>query len=95
MKALLKSKQAGKASMSEICNYFNLKRDAYYKYLKRYKQREVVESQVLELVKMERKEQPRLGTRKLHEALEPIFEATHIKVGRDSLLISCVGMECW
>jgi putative transposase len=85
MKALLKLKHSGRSSVSQICNYFNLNRDAYYKYQKRCKQREVVELQVLELVKRERKEQPRVGTRKLHEALEPIFEATHIKVGRDSL----------
>jgi putative transposase len=85
MKALLNSKRSGRVSVSQICNYYNLKRDAYYKYQNRSKQREVVESQVLELVKRERKEQPRVGTRKLHEALEPIFMRNHIKVGRDSL----------
>ena len=36
-------------------------------------------------MKEERKDQPRVGTRKLLEALNPSFEAAHIKVGRDSL----------
>ena len=71
--------------MSEVCACFHLKRDAFYKYQKRWKHYKSVESQVIQLVKEERKEQPRVGTRKLHEALQPLFEAKQIKVGRDSL----------
>jgi len=40
---------------------------------------------VVELVKEERKDQPRVGARKLYEALQPVFETAQIKVGRDSL----------
>jgi hypothetical protein len=49
------------------------------------KHRNAVNAKVVELVKEERKDQPRVGTRKLYEALHPSFEAEHIKVGRDSL----------
>lgn len=37
------------------------------------------------MVKEERKDQPRTGTRKLYEALQSSFERAQIKVGRDSL----------
>jgi putative transposase len=85
MKATSKTKQTGIAGMLEVCACFHLKRDAYYKYKKRWERSKSVESQVIQLVKEERKEQPRVGARKLHEALQPSFKASHIKVGRDSL----------
>jgi len=85
MKATSKTKQTGIASMPEVCACFQLKRDAYYKYKKRWERFKSVESKVIQLVKEERKEQPRVGARKLHKALLPSFEASHIKVGRDSL----------
>ena len=69
--------------MSEVCACFHLKRDAFYKNTKNDGNTDKsVESQVIQLVKEERKEQPRVGTRKLHEALQPLFEAKQIKVGR-------------
>jgi transposase InsO family protein len=37
------------------------------------------------MVKRERKQQPRVGGRKLYEALQPSFEAAHLKIGRDYL----------
>jgi len=85
MKATSTTKQTGIASMSEVCACFQLKRDAFYKYTKRWERYKSVESQVIQLVKDERKEQPRVGVRKLHEALLPSFEAKQIKLGRDSL----------
>lgn len=60
-------------------------RDAYYKYLKRRNAREAVVDQVLDLVKEQRLVQPRVGTRKLYETLQPSFYKTDIKIGRDSL----------
>jgi putative transposase len=72
-------------SVTEVCNCFDLKRDAYYKYRKRFDRSQAVGRQVVELVNRERKVQPRVGTRKLHKALLPVFEAASIKVGRDSL----------
>lgn len=85
MKATAITKKTGIASISKVCACFNLKRDAYYKYLRRWERYKSVESQVIQLVREERKELPRVGVRKLYEALQPSFEAAHIKVGRDSL----------
>lgn len=85
MKAIAITKKTGIASMSKVCACFNLKRDAYYKYQQRWKQYKSVESRVIELVKEERKVQPRVGVRKLYETLLPSFKSAHIKVGRDSL----------
>jgi putative transposase len=85
MKAVPSAIKTIKARISEICTCFGLTRDAYYKYSKRCKQREVVATKVLKLVKEERKEQPRVGGRKLHEALHPLFIFEGIKVGRDKL----------
>lgn len=85
MKALPKSQKAGVAGVGETCACFGLQRDAWYKYQKRDKHRNTVKNKVVELVTEERKDQPRVGTRKLLEALQPSFEAVHIKVGRDRL----------
>jgi len=83
MKTLPKTK--GKASISEICSCFGLSRDAYYKYQKRQQKRASVATKVVKLVKEERKDQPRVGTRKLYEALWTVFIAANVKVGRDCL----------
>lgn len=64
---------------------FGLKRDAWYKYIRRSEKREKVKAQVVSMVKQERKEQPRVGGRKLHEVLQPAFAAANLKVGRDYL----------
>ena len=85
MKAVAITKQSGIASISKVCACFNLKRDAYYKYRRRWERYKSVESKVIQLVREERKELPRVGVRKLYEALLPSFKAAHIKVGRDSL----------
>ena len=73
------------ASTSSICNGFGLKRDAFYKYHKRYKDKIAVEEKVLELVKKERRTQPRVGTRKLHVDLQDAFKRLDLKIGRDRL----------
>jgi len=85
MKTVPKAQKAGVSGISEVCACFDLKRDAWYKYQKRDKYRNSVKSKVVELVKEDRKDQPRVGTRKLLEALHPSFEAAHIRVGRDAL----------
>jgi transposase InsO family protein len=85
MQAVVSIKQTGLASLGAICKCFNLKRDAYYKFKKRFNQREVIEFQILHLVEKERKEQPRVGARKLHEALQPKLKLLSIKLGRDNL----------
>ena len=85
MKSVTGTTKAIKASISEICVIFDLTRDAYYKYQKRLKKREAVAQKVVELVKEERKDQPRVGARKLYEALHSLFILENLKVGRDKL----------
>ena len=85
MKTVHKAKETGKASVADVCISFHIKRDAYYKYQKRQTKREAVVSQVVDMVKEERRDQPRVGTRKLLKALRHSFEIENIKVGRDCL----------
>ena len=85
MKAVPKAITTIKASVSSISSCFDLTRDAYYKFFKRIKKRDAVATKVLKLVKEERKDQPRVGSRKLHEALHTTFKFEGIKVGRDKL----------
>ena len=85
MKAVFKTKQSGIASVSDTCYCFKLKRDSYYKFQRRYKQQEAIVVQVLKLVKQERKQQPRVGTRKLYNALYKDFHVANLKIGRDRL----------
>ena len=85
MKAIQTVRKTGQASMEKVCNCFNMHRDAYYKSLKRKQYRKSRESQVIQLVNEERKEQPRVGTRKLHEALHAEFKKARLKIGRDVL----------
>jgi len=85
IKTIPKAIHQGKAFVGEVCKCFSLTRDAYYKYQKRSIRRKAVASKVIELVKDERKDQPRVGTRKLHEALHALFILEGLKVGRDKL----------
>jgi putative transposase len=71
--------------LAEVCLCFGLKRDAYYKYRYRFQKKKEATSKVIKLVEQERKDQPRVGTRKLYEALQPSFDAGQLKIGRDSL----------
>ena len=80
-----KAKETKLASCEITCQYFGLHRDAYYKYKRRHRQKLEVEQQVIELVKNERIEQPRVGTRKLLATLHITFNHLGLKVGRDEL----------
>jgi len=80
-----KTRTTGQASIEQTCQCFQMHRDAYYKFKKRDNARKELESQVIELVKEERIEQSRVGTRKLYKALQSSFEASGLKVGRDKL----------
>lgn len=85
MKAVDKSKDTSAYSISEVCSSFSLKRDAYYKYLSRFKEKQDIIDQVLKLVKSRRKTLAREGTRKLYKALHKTFKKNRFKVGRDTL----------
>ena len=78
-------KSKGGASIKKICDCFNLKRDAYYKYNRRVKQRKSFEQELLHIVKKRRKSLPREGVRKLMKSLNQDFEKHQLKVGRDTL----------
>ena len=80
-----KTSQAREYSLSEACMQYDLSRDAYYKYCKRLEKRKSTERRVISLVSKVREEQPRVGTKKLHQALMDSFIAENIKVGRDKL----------
>lgn len=83
--AVDKAKAAAAASTTQVCNCFNLKRDAYYKYLRRFKIRQSKTAQVVKMVQKERKIQPRVGTRKLYKGLSGTFIRSNLKIGRDRL----------
>lgn len=85
MIAVDNSNQTRLASIEQVCNCTHLHRDAYYKYKRRNAHRKTVEAQVMCLVKQEREIQSRVGTRKLHKALEGTFQEWGLKVGRDRL----------
>ena len=85
MRTVLKNSKERLFSIGTICNGFSLKRDAYYKYQKRYVKRKELESQVIELVHKRRRTLPREGTRKLMRSLKNDFQGQHLKIGRDRL----------
>jgi len=73
-------------SIFTICNGYDLTRDAFYKYKKRYVKRIKIENQVLEIVHKRRRTLPREGARKLMKSLKMDFQKHNIKIGRDQLL---------
>jgi len=78
-------KAKGFASIKTVCDCFNLKRDAYYKYNRRVKQRKSFEQELLHIVQKRRKSLPREGVRKLMKSLNNDFKKKQLKVGRDTL----------
>ena len=72
-------------SIGTICNAFDLKRDAYYKYQKRFMIKKQIEQDIIELVRESRRTLPREGTRKLMRSLKDEFHKYGLKVGRDQL----------
>jgi transposase InsO family protein len=74
-----------KISLSRICGWFGITRQAYYQ--KSWKAIEigVEEELVIKEVKRIRTNHKRMGTRKLYEKLEPFMLKHQIKMGRDAL----------
>ena len=85
MKAVKNNPETKPYSLASICNLVDLKRDAFYKYQKRYTKQKQIDDQVVNLVKISRKTLPREGTRKLIKSLRDDFEKIGIKIGRDQL----------
>jgi transposase InsO family protein len=85
MKTVEKNSKEKLFSKKIICHGFSLKRDALYKYQKRFVERKQLESQVIELVHERRRTLPREGTRKLMKSLDCDFQKHNLKIGRDRL----------
>jgi hypothetical protein len=85
MKVAPKNRDDSMFSIDVMCDAFSLKRDAYYKYSKRYLAKQQVEQTVVELVRKSQKTLPREGTRKLMKSLYNDFQKQHFKIGRDRL----------
>jgi len=85
MEVASKNRQDRPFSIAIICDAFSLKRDAYYKYQKRFVIKKQIEQKVVELVKKSRRTLTREGTRKLMKSLKDEFQKNNIKIGRDQL----------
>jgi transposase InsO family protein len=76
------AKQAG-ISVSVLCERVGMSRQNYYAARRLRGRREVEEALILELVRRERRLQPRLGGRKLLHLLGADLEEAEVNVGRD------------
>ena len=71
--------------MADICILFDLSRQSYYKYKKRYERSQIKEEIILDLVRRVRKRQPMLGGKKLYYLLKADIEKLGGGIGRDKL----------
>jgi transposase InsO family protein len=71
--------------VEEICKTLGVTRDAYYKSLKRRRRGHVRKGIVVKLVDEIRKDEPRVGTRKLHHLIIPALKRANMSIGRDRL----------
>ncbi len=85
MKTAPKNRKDRRFTIDAICDAFDLKRDAYYKFQKRFVGKKRMEQTVVDLVRKSRKTLPREGTRKLMKSLSKDFQKQHLKIGRDQL----------
>ncbi len=85
MKSAPKNRKDRQFTIEAICEAFSFKRDAYYKYHKRFVIKKQMEKQVVELVRKSRRTLPREGTRKLMKSLHQDLRKKKLKIGRDQL----------
>lgn len=71
--------------VTRLCELVNMTPQNYYARRTTWRRHEVDLALVLELVRVERQQQPRLGVRKLHHLIEPELRAAGVKLGRDRL----------
>jgi putative transposase len=74
-----------RTSVKGLCGLVGYSRQAYYKERRRRSREEIDEDAIVELVKKERKIQPKLGTRKLKITLAQELAEMGIRIGRDRL----------
>jgi len=70
-------------SISALCEHAGMSRQNYYAVRRLRQRREIDEALIVELVKRERRMQPRLGGRKLMNLLGPELETADVCIGRD------------
>ncbi len=71
--------------MTRVCHWAKMTPQNYYARRTARHRREVDLKLMLELVRAERKQQPRLGVRKLYHLIEVELKAAGVKLGRDRL----------
>jgi len=69
--------------VSELCTRVGMSRQNYYAARRLRKRRQIDEAMILELVRRERRLQPRLGGRKLLHLLGAEFSEARVNIGRD------------
>lgn len=70
--------------MGTLCRLFGYSRQAYYQHFKDDYSSQVQTDIIIEMVRRERKDFPRIGARKLFEMLLPALRAQGISPGRDT-----------
>lgn len=76
------AKEAG-FRIGDLCEYVDMSRQNYYAVRRLRRRREIDEALIVELVRRERRIQPRLGGRKLLHLLRPDFDEAEVGIGRD------------
>ncbi|EPT3188245.1 TPA: IS3 family transposase, partial [Yersinia enterocolitica] len=71
-------------TVTRACRFMGISRQAWYQSLQRERRREIQAQDIIEQVTTIRLQQPRLGTRKLHDLLRQQAEPA-LHVGRDRL----------
>lgn len=71
--------------LSKICRLFGVTRQAYYQYFERNIDTELEHELIITEVLKIRRQNPRIGTRKLYVMLECFMHEHQIKMGRDAL----------
>ena len=78
-------KSKGRLSVTRLCQWLGISRQAYYQSEKRAQKIEEQTQQVLDLVMHYRYLMPSIGTRKLYWLIRPQLLTQRLKVGRDRL----------
>jgi putative transposase len=72
-------------SISRLCERVGMSRQNYYKQRAVRSRKAVDEDLVIQLVRRERQQQSRIGTRKLHHILSDDFREAGVEIGRDRM----------
>ena len=72
-------------TFSEICDTYGYSRQAYYKRRNASYRKILMQSMILDEVRVIRRRQPKIGTRKLYFKLKPVLLEMGYKFGRDQL----------